>query len=272
MKKLTYIFLLSILCCLQFKAQVGIGTTAVNASAALQVSNATNKGVLLPRVDIGSLTNNQSPILNPADGLLVYNLGNTVRPGMYIWENAQWNLLSDSYNIIGNMLLQRSTGYPILGGLANGVYKDFTDANLNVIKNNTGATYNAGNGLITIPGLSGYIVNFTFNITTTDESTATGIAGQPINVHNYTVRLYDPTTSTQYGKTISVNAISQAVGKTHIINVSFTFLNTSSSTVSFMPSVAHAAGGTYQKGSTASDGQITITNMKIDIQRGIFVQ
>ncbi len=55
-------------------AQVGINTSNPYNSAALQVESS-NKGILIPRVNITNTTS-QSPIsVTPKDGLLVYNSG-----------------------------------------------------------------------------------------------------------------------------------------------------------------------------------------------------
>lgn len=52
-------------------AAVGIGTTAPNTSAILDISS-TNKGVLIPKVALTSSTD-QIAIASPALGLFVYN-------------------------------------------------------------------------------------------------------------------------------------------------------------------------------------------------------
>ena len=76
-------------------AQVGVNTTAPNAM--LDVQSTTN-GVLIPRVQLTSLTDNTT-IINPAGGALptstlVYNIAaagvspNNVQPGFYYWNNT----------------------------------------------------------------------------------------------------------------------------------------------------------------------------------------
>ncbi|MDR6921059.1 hypothetical protein [Chryseobacterium sp. 2987] len=258
-----------------FYAQVAIGKTSVNASAVLEVSESTNKGVLLPRVDIVDILNNTTPINNPAEGLLVYNKGNSISPGLYLWKNNRWSQIADTYNLVSYMILQRNTDYPILGSLNNGIYKDFTDAALTVVSNDIGASYSTATGAITLPGNSGYLVNVCLNIKTTLESSSAGIGNTPVHLHQYLVRLWDPATNTQYGKTISINAQSIASNKTHTLNLSFSFVTTSTTPINLMPSIAHDAGGTYQMGSggtTPNNGEIIITNTKVDIQRSALNQ
>lgn len=76
---------------------VGIGTPAPDASAALDVS-AANKGVLVPRV---ALINEfvVNPITSPAQGLLVYNTTTnvTLTPGFYFWSHLnRWEKVASS--------------------------------------------------------------------------------------------------------------------------------------------------------------------------------
>ncbi|AZB08645.1 hypothetical protein EG344_07250 [Chryseobacterium sp. G0162] len=256
-------------------AQVGIGKSTVNSSAVLEVSESTNKGVLLPRVDIVDILNNITPVPNPAEGLIVYNKGNSISPGLYIWKNNRWTQLADTYNLVSYMMLQRTTDYTILGNLANGTFKNFNDASFTVVSNDIGASYNTTSGVITLPGNSGYLVNVCLNIRTALESTTAGIGGTPIQLHQYLVKLIDPVSGTQYGKTISINAQSIATNKTHTLNMSFSFVSTSVTPITLVPSIAHDAGGTYQQGAggtTPNNGEIIITNAKIDIQRSALNQ
>ena len=105
-------------------AQTGIGTTTPNASARLDVS-ATNKGFLPPRVTLTSLTD-VSTIPNPAEGLLVYNLGSVgLQAGYYYWNGANWATIATAtsagngvtasdlvkiYDGVGNAATINSTG------------------------------------------------------------------------------------------------------------------------------------------------------------------
>ena len=70
-------------------AQTGIGTTTPNASAKLDVY-ATNKGFLPPRVSLTD-ANDQTTILTPATGLLVYCKGDGgLASGYYFWNGSAW--------------------------------------------------------------------------------------------------------------------------------------------------------------------------------------
>jgi hypothetical protein len=82
-----YIFLFLATC--PIFAQTGIGTTTPHASAKLEVS-ASDKGFLPPRVTLTSATS-AAPIISPAEGLLVYNLGSVgLQAGYYYWNGASW--------------------------------------------------------------------------------------------------------------------------------------------------------------------------------------
>jgi hypothetical protein len=69
-------------------AQVGINTSNPYNSAALQVESS-NKGILIPRVNITNTTS-QSPIsVTPKDGLLVYNSGTSQGTHKrYFWDST----------------------------------------------------------------------------------------------------------------------------------------------------------------------------------------
>lgn len=88
-------------------AQVGIGTTAPNADAQLDITS-TTRGLLLPRV---ALTNTTSPAPLTADvaGMVVYNTATAgdVTPGFYYNDGTDWIRLgsgatSNDWTITGN--------------------------------------------------------------------------------------------------------------------------------------------------------------------------
>jgi hypothetical protein len=85
MKKLLFILLLLPLI---LEAQVGINTTTPDASSMLDI-NATDKGLLIPRVSIPNL-NAAAPITAPATSLLVYNTNATTGTGFYYWDGTKW--------------------------------------------------------------------------------------------------------------------------------------------------------------------------------------
>jgi len=73
-------------------AQVGIGTSEPANASQLEIS-ATNKGVLIPRVELIEISSFSPIIGSEAESLLVYNTmaRNDVEAGYYYWANNQWN-------------------------------------------------------------------------------------------------------------------------------------------------------------------------------------
>src|SRR5690606_15710461 len=74
-------------------AQVGIGTTNPDAGSMLDISSS-DKGVLLPRVDIGNL-GSIAPLTGSTEGLLVYNTNPSTGPGFFYWNGTIWVAVGD---------------------------------------------------------------------------------------------------------------------------------------------------------------------------------
>jgi hypothetical protein len=87
--KILYVGLLFVLT-LPISAQIGVGTTTPNASSILDV-NSSNRGFLLPRIALTSLTD-VTTIAAPAKGLIVYNkaTGGLSPEGLYVWNGSNW--------------------------------------------------------------------------------------------------------------------------------------------------------------------------------------
>jgi trimeric autotransporter adhesin len=95
MKKQTKLFLILAITFLLFlnsvKAQVGIGVSDPAPSAMLDITSS-NKGLLIPRIALASITD-VATIPSPANGLLIWNngLGAVSAAGFYFWNNSKWN-------------------------------------------------------------------------------------------------------------------------------------------------------------------------------------
>jgi len=100
-------------------SQVGIGTTSPDNSAILDV-DATNKGVLVPRVAIANL-NTAAPVTAPVESLLVYNTTVATGVGFHYWDGAKWTPLSGAaandgdWTVVGNDMYNANTGYVGVG-------------------------------------------------------------------------------------------------------------------------------------------------------------
>lgn len=67
-----------------------LGTLLPDSSAMLDIYSS-NKGILIPRVNLTSNTLDLDGVAGQATGLLVYNTGNTtVTEGYYYWDGGQW--------------------------------------------------------------------------------------------------------------------------------------------------------------------------------------
>ncbi len=70
-----------------------------NNSAMLDIKS-TNKGLLIPRIALNSMTDNNT-IVSPATGLMIYDIGTNINKGFYYWNGNRWtkfaagNILSD---------------------------------------------------------------------------------------------------------------------------------------------------------------------------------
>ena len=77
-------------------SQVAINSSGTNPdpSAMLDI-NASDKGLLIPRVSLTSIDNMAEPVNNPALGLLVYNIdGSNLTQGFYFWNGLAWSAIA----------------------------------------------------------------------------------------------------------------------------------------------------------------------------------
>lgn len=70
-------------------AQVGIMTTNPDPSCEVDVS-ASDKGMLIPRINLSADITDSSPVDNPAEGLLIFNIGPDQDMGLYYWSGSKW--------------------------------------------------------------------------------------------------------------------------------------------------------------------------------------
>ncbi|PTT13477.1 hypothetical protein DBR27_04720, partial [Flavobacterium sp. HMWF030] len=80
-----------------------------DASAVLDLSNNTAKKAFLPpRVALTTLADKVNPIVSPAAGLIVYNIGTTQLPGYYIFDNGVWSLMATRENSVVNAIFTKT--------------------------------------------------------------------------------------------------------------------------------------------------------------------
>jgi len=78
-----------------FSQNIGVNTTGANpdATAMLDIVSS-NKGLLIPRVNIANLSTD-APIASATTSLLVYNTNAASGVGYYYWDGSKWNRLYD---------------------------------------------------------------------------------------------------------------------------------------------------------------------------------
>lgn len=65
-------------------AQQGFGTNTPDRSSAVEIVSG-KRGLLIPRLDIPNLDQG-TPVINPANALMVYNIGSKTPAGFYYWD------------------------------------------------------------------------------------------------------------------------------------------------------------------------------------------
>lgn len=109
MRKLIFVIVFLLLCP-NLWAQVGIGTTAPDASSALDIAS-TDKGILIPQVSLNDVTDTMLDGVNTsATGLLIYNTNAAVTGGngvgYYYFNGTTWERLittaEPKWNLDGN--------------------------------------------------------------------------------------------------------------------------------------------------------------------------
>ncbi|MBW6460793.1 MAG: hypothetical protein K0B08_09485 [Bacteroidales bacterium] len=92
-------------------SQVSINSSgsAPDPSAMLDI-NASDKGMLIPRVSLVSIENGTYPVNNPATGLMVFNIGGDLTTGLYIWNGARWGSMATMEQVMENILENGGSG------------------------------------------------------------------------------------------------------------------------------------------------------------------
>ena len=96
MRNFLFLIIFSLVFIGSLKSQnVGINGTGAtpDVSSGLDVSY-TDKGILIPRVDISDLST-EAPVTSAATSLLVYNTNTTTGPGYFFWNGSDWIKMFD---------------------------------------------------------------------------------------------------------------------------------------------------------------------------------
>ena len=109
MKQLITIILLAFAGITGAYAQIGIGTTTPNSSAALDVSS-TNKGLLIPRMS----STQRTGISSPAKGLIVFDNDSSY---FFYYSGSAWQALKNSAFAAANGIKISGTTISLGGNL-----------------------------------------------------------------------------------------------------------------------------------------------------------
>ena len=87
-------------------AQVGIGTENPNPSSQLDIQSS-DRGILIPRIALTSITDQTSITAGNVESLLVYNstTNNTLSPGYYYWFNGKWQRFTSDFDLPDNIVI-----------------------------------------------------------------------------------------------------------------------------------------------------------------------
>lgn len=100
--------------------KAGIGTTAPNPYAKLQVSSS-NQGVLIPSINLTSSTmdlnaDSDNNVANQPVGLLIFNNGSTLSKGYYFWNGSEWRTIDNSTAIAPSVASVSCSGATLTPG------------------------------------------------------------------------------------------------------------------------------------------------------------
>lgn len=176
-------------------SQTGINTRNPEPSSVLDI-NATDKGVLMPKYTLGSLTDNVFPVNNPQEGALIYNIGGTHERGYYYWDGAKWDkmVVNNEMDQIFNIQLyeEQSSGSNQLipANTYTTNYVNFTSySNRTIISTIEGASVSGQN--ISLPaGKYKVDITLTASAPTTNHTSSNRLYVHPSDPNNKSLDLY----------------------------------------------------------------------------------
>lgn len=106
-----FIYIIFLFLSVQVGAQVGIGTTSPDSSSILEL-NSSNRGFLMPRITLLSLTDVVT-IPSPTEGLIVYNLSSScgIQSGIHVFDGGKWNRIAYAVSNLYNRLVIDKIGF-----------------------------------------------------------------------------------------------------------------------------------------------------------------
>src|SRR5690606_38868439 len=176
LSKFQILFITILLFSLSGTAQVGIGTTTPAGGSILDVTS-TDKGLLVPRVDIANLATIAPVAGGTTTGLLVWNTNGTTGVGFHYWNGARWIPIGNGgvdWALGGNAI----TAANFLGTTNN--------QSLNLRTNNINRMRIQNNGQVTVNrGAANAIAGDIFSVFTTNSSAVNGYATNGFGVYGH---------------------------------------------------------------------------------------
>jgi hypothetical protein len=188
-------------------AQLGIGTTTPNSSAALDISD-TTKGLLIPRMTMAQ----RMAILNPAEGLLVFQTDDI--KGFWLFDGNDWKSLLNAINSQGSASVLKTNsssknGVMIVVYTSSNVYgftKNISGTPTWTISSITGTPLGAiatDSSIVVYTSANAY--GFAFNASGTPTWTITSISGTPKGIYSCRDHIVVATSTNVYGFTRNVS-------------------------------------------------------------------
>jgi hypothetical protein len=242
MKTKYLLIVIAILGSQYINAQVGMTGNSPDKSAALDL-NATNKGLLMPRVNLTSISD-VTTIPSPATGLQVFNIAsagtapNNVTPGNYYWNGTKWvkfTYTGEDWSINGNAGTSPGTNFI---GTTDNQPLQFKINNTNagkLVTNNTAFGYNSG--ATNTAGTGNTFIGNGADATVNNLTNATAIGQNAVVGSSNNMVLGSPGTRVAIGTDKAYAALyvlNDNVSDTHDDVAIETFSNTYDPSISFM--------------------------------------
>lgn len=257
MKSYIYILIFSFITTVVLGQQTVINEHQGHASAVWDISQTSGQGFVPSRVVLeNDLTNATSPVNNPVEGLIVFNIGSNHMKGYYIWNSGVWSLMATKENSITNAIFRQPSGTSTITFSGN------TFQTIGFIINpfvNTIPELLHTSGQFTVPAGS-YILHLVMNVNTAE--TTSGAIGNRVQAHFYQGRLYNVNGTVLSGP-IEVNESSIATStasKSHMISINFSFRV--EETTTFNLQLARRSGGTF-------NGAINVKDAFVHLERSV---
>ena len=251
-KKLSLLFAVLVAAVMCVNAQVTIGADKEPHAGAVLDLKSTNKGLLLPNVSLQGV-NDWSLDGTSVDGMIVYNTGGALLPGVYIWITNQWVPMNGGATSAATLQSIRIDSNP-----AKTIYnvgESFDPTGLTI-----SAVYSDGSAIAVPLSACTFtpdpLTMGTTDVTVTYLSKTALVSGITVNVAVTGVTLNKTTTSFEVGETETLIATVQPTTATNQA-VTWSTTDATIATVDAAGKVTGVAEGTATITVTTTDGNFT---------------